>query len=100
MQPLVTTKLSAHARNMLFLTDPSRWQMWPFLAVVKRLPGQPEIFGVLFDAMGANDLPGYSATVFLTNLFVMPPHLDEFLALPKEVYDTRDELAAAGWSID
>jgi hypothetical protein len=50
--------------------------------------------------MGSHDLPGYSATVFLTNMILMPRQLEELLALPKEVFDTRDELADAGWCVD
>jgi hypothetical protein len=30
----------------------------------------------------------------------MPKQLDEFLALPKEMFDTREELADAGWCVD
>jgi hypothetical protein len=36
----------------------------------------------------------------LTNLFTLPRTLDQFLALPKEIYDTFDELVAAGWRVD
>jgi hypothetical protein len=50
--------------------------------------------------VGSHDLPGSSATEFLTNLFLMPRQLNEFLALPKEVFDTREVLADAGWCVD
>lgn len=43
---------------------------------------------------------GFSATVVLTNLFLMPATEEEFFALPKEVFDTPEEVAAAGWRID
>ena len=43
--------------------------------------------GMARHAVGMAQLTGYSATVFLTNLFLMPKQLDEFLALPKEVFD-------------
>jgi len=36
----------------------------------------------------------------LTNLFFVPATLDEMLALPKESFDTFEELLAAGWRID
>jgi hypothetical protein len=55
---------------------------------------------VVFDALGACQLAGYSATVFLTNLFLMPPSLDDFLALPHETFDTPEEVFAAGWIVD
>jgi hypothetical protein len=88
------------ARNLLFITDPERWPAWPFLPLVRRRPDQPEECGLMFDAMGRCGLPGYSATVFFTNLFLMPRKLAAFLALPKEMFDTREELADAGWCVD
>jgi hypothetical protein len=100
MQSSVSGCRSVRARNLLFFARPDLWPAWPFLPLVKRLPDRPPEYGVLFDAMGSHDLPGYSATVFLTNLFLMPRQLNEFLALPKEVFDTREELADAGWCID
>ena len=54
----------------------------------------------MFDALGACQLPGYSATVFLTILFEMPNTLSGFLALPKEVFDEKEEIVNAGWSVD
>jgi hypothetical protein len=33
-------------------------------------------------------------------LFLLPPTEAELLASPRHVYDTVDELAADGWSID
>ena len=50
--------------------------------------------------MGVHDLAGYSATVFLTNLFLLPERLDEFLALSRETFDTPEEVFDAGWRID
>ena len=91
---------SVRARNLTFFASPKLWPSWPFLPLVKRLPGKPEEYGVLFDAMGSCGLAGLSATVTLTNLFLMPRQLDEFLALPKEVFDTCEELADAGWCVD
>jgi hypothetical protein len=43
---------------------------------------------------------GYSATVFLTNLFILPATEEAFLKLPKESFDTAEEMAAAGWVVD
>ena len=45
-------------------------------------------------------MTGYSATVFITNLFMLPPDLSAFLALPHETFDTAEELARAGWRVD
>ena len=64
-----------------------------------RTPGRPAE-GVLYDALHAARVPGYSATVFLTNLFALPPTVGRFLALPREVYDTPEEVYAAGWRVD
>jgi len=85
-------------RTVLFLTTPALWPMWPFLPVVRRTAGFEEL-GVVFDARAAG-LTGFSSTVFLTNVFALPSDLAAFLALPREVFDTSDELAAAGWRVD
>ena len=84
---------------MLFLSTPALWPHWPFLPVVRRTRGHEEL-GVVFDARAAG-LTGYSATVFLTNLFLLPPSFEAFLALPHETSSTAaEELADAGWRID
>jgi hypothetical protein len=100
MHSTTSPNQSVRARNLLFFARPDLWPAWPFLPLVKRLPDKLEEYGVLFDAMGSHELPGFSAAVFLTNLFLMPRQLDEFLALPKEVFDTREEVADAGWCVD
>ena len=89
----------ARDRSVLFLTTPPLWPVWPFLPVVRRSRGREEL-GVVFDAWHVCGLTGYSATVFLTVLFDMPPTLTEFLALPRETFDCAEELADAGWSVD
>lgn len=33
-------------------------------------------------------------------MFALPPDFAAFLALPKEVFDGAEELAAAGWRVD
>lgn len=85
-------------RTVLLVSTPALWPMWPFLPVVRRSRGREEL-GVVFDARAAG-LSGYSASVFLTNLFTLPAAFDEFLALPKDVFDCAEELAAAGWRVD
>jgi len=86
-------------RRVLFVTTPALWPAWPFLPVVRRTGGREEL-GVVFDARGVCDLTGYSATVFLTYLFYLPPDLHEFLDLPKETFDGAEELVGAGWCVD
>jgi hypothetical protein len=89
----------ARNRTLFFLTHPDRWPLWPFLPVVRRRGGEEEL-GVLYDALRARDLPGYSCTIFLTNLFLLPETVEQFLALPRETFDTPEEVFAAGWSVD
>ena len=55
---------------------------------------------MLFDFRGTSGRTGYSATVFATNLFLAPADEWELLLLPREVYDTPEELADAGWDVD
>jgi hypothetical protein len=88
----------ARDRTVLFLSNPALWPAWPFLPVVRRTRGAEEL-GVVFDARAAR-LTGYSATVFACNMFALPPDFASFLALPKEVFDAAEELAAAGWCVD
>ena len=85
-------------RTVLLLSLPALWPHWPFLPMVRRTSGQEEL-GVVFDARAAG-LTGYSSTVFRTNLFLLPSDFDAFLALPKEVFDSGEELADSGWRVD
>ena len=68
--------------------------------MVRRWPGREPELGIVFDAFHACDLAGYSATVFLTNLFLLPATLPQLLALPREAFDSAEELAQAGWRVD
>ena len=86
-------------RNLLFLAQPRHWPAWPFLPLIRRIEGECEC-GLLCDLMATHDLAGYSATVFLSNLFLLPSRLDEFLALSRETFDTPEEVFDAGWRID
>jgi hypothetical protein len=88
----------ARDRTLLFLTTPALWPMWPFLPVVRRTSGIEEL-GVMFDARAAG-LLGFSSTVWKTNLFLLPSEFEQFLALPREVFDGVEEVADAGWRID
>jgi hypothetical protein len=90
----------ATARDLLFFRTPRLWSNWPFLPVVRRQADGAVELGVLYDCWTVARRGGYSATVFLCNIFLMPGAEDEFLALPKEVFDTAEEMAAAGWRVD
>lgn len=87
--------------NLLYLTTPTLWRgTYPFLPVIRHKGEPDQDLGVLYDAMGHTGRAGYSATVFLCNLFLLPATEEEFLALPREVYDTPEEVYAAGWRMD
>lgn len=90
----------ATQRDLLFFTTPELWPNRPLLPVVRRHPDGSLDCGLMYDCRGATRLAGLSATVFLCNLFLLPRTLDEFLTLPREVYDTPEEVAAAGWRVD
>ena len=86
-------------RHLLVVSTPALWPAWPFLPVIRRSAGREEL-GLMFDAMGTATRTGYSATVWDCNLFLLPPTFEEFLALPKEVHDSTEELINAGWRVD
>jgi hypothetical protein len=90
----------ATARDLLFFRRPRLWTTWPFLPVVRHQPDGEVECGVLYDCWTVARRAGFSATVFLTNLFLLPRTEDEFLALPKEVFDSAEEIAEAGWRVD
>lgn len=90
----------AGPRDLLYFTHPNLWSCRPFLPVARYPFGAAQELGVLYDAVGASGTYGWSATVFLTNLFALPPTEAAFLALPHHSYDTAEELAADGWVVD
>lgn len=90
----------ATARDLLYLRTPRLWPTWPFLALVRRPAGGGLECGVLYDCWSVAGRPGYSATVFLTNVFELPPTEEGLLALPHEAYDSAEEVARAGWRVD
>src|SRR5262245_52736396 len=87
-------------RDVLFFATPALWPAWPFLPVVRRRPGQEEECGLLFDFFGTGGRTGLSSAVFHCNLFALPRTLGEFAALPREVFDSPEEVAVAGWTVD
>ena len=95
----VAPPIADRDRHVLFLSTPALWPAWPFLPVVRRTAEREE-YGLLYDAWACSQIPGYRATVFLGNLFLLPMSEAQFLALPKEVFDTADEIFARGWRVD
>ncbi len=90
----------AGPRDLFFFTHPEHWLTWPFLPVVRRHDDGTLDCGVLCDLRNSQGLYGYSSTVFRTNLFTLPTTLAEFLALPRQMFDRPEEMAAAGWVVD
>ena len=100
MQRSLPAVLSPQQQALEFLARPDLWESWPYLPLVRRRPGEEEELGLVFDGLHVMELPGYGSTVFFCNLFELPPTLDEFLDLPKEVFDSPEELVAAGWLVE
>lgn len=86
-------------RNLLFMSKPALWPVWPFLPLVRRRPSQEE-YGILYDQLTVAGRTGHSSTVYFANIVLLPATEAEFLALPKEVYDSPEEVYAAGWRVD
>ena len=83
------------------MSTPSLWSVHPFLPVIRRsVVADCQQLGVLYDAVGVSGRYGYTATVWLTNLFLIPKTEAEFFERPKIVYDTFEELVEDGWVVD
>jgi hypothetical protein len=97
----VTTVLSANdrARHVMFIRTPALWPAWPFLPLIRRTGATQEL-GLLFDVWSIAGLTGFSSSVFLCNVFLLPPTIEALLASPRETFDTTDELLDAHWRID
>jgi hypothetical protein len=100
MRLQMSAEQQARQRNLYFLAQPHLWPAWPLLPLVRRKPDQEQECGLLYDIKGVYGMLGYSATIWLCNIFQTPPTLEEFLALPKETFDTPEEIVDAGWRID
>ena len=98
--PATTQAHCDQSRNLLFFTTPALWEQWPFLPLVRRKPDMEEQCGLLCDVLGLGGPTGFAATVVICNLFLVPPGLDELLALPHEVFDLPEEIFTAGWRVD
>jgi hypothetical protein len=99
MIPVLILARATRQRSLALIVEPVRWPLWPLLPLRRVISSGVEL-GLLYDARGAQDLYGYSATVFLTNMFEMPDDDAEFLNLPRHVYDSFEELLDAGWRVD
>jgi hypothetical protein len=102
---MTTKELQTKERAQLFVMGcPKAWTHWPFLALVREnAEGYRGLdYGLLIDIFHATKwgLSGYSSTIFLCNFYAKPEEWNEILALPKEVFDTLEEVYSAGWKID
>lgn len=95
---MATGVARARDRTVLFLTNPALWPCWPFLPLVRRTARGEEL-GVVFDARSVCGRTGFSACVFFCNVFALPPTLDQFFTLPREAFDSVDELFDRGWRV-
>ena len=91
--------LSPRERSLLFIAHPGLWPLWPVLPLVRRTRGHQEL-GVMFDFRGTTGRTGFGAAVLVCNLFELPSCERDLLALPREVYDSADEVVDAGWTVD
>src|SRR5579859_2797790 len=87
-------------RSLLLMQAPKHWPSWPFLPVARDDPDGNRQLGVLYDARNTSGRFGFSSTVFLQNLFVLPATEARLLAGPRIVYDSLDLLLDEGWRVD
>jgi hypothetical protein len=101
MNPTIVYQRQATTRDFAFFQNPRLWKQYPFLPLVRR-GGEPAELqtGVLYDARGVSGTYGYTCTVFLKNIFILPKSEAKLLGGPRLAYDTFDELADAGWVVD
>jgi hypothetical protein len=91
----------ATARDFRFFADPRLWPVYPFLPLTRRTDDNADFeCGLLYDAYGVSGTTGFRSTVFLNNLFTLPPTEAQLLAGPRRSYESFDELADDGWSVD
>ena len=98
--PVPLPRLEGVARDLHFFRQPDLWATWPVLPVVRHTGPDEMDLGVLYDFAHTSDRTGYRCTVFKCNFWFLPETEEELLALPKEVFDTFEELSAAGWAVD
>lgn len=94
-------KAGSNERDLLFMSNPKMWDTWPMLPVVRHHADGSDDCGIMYDCRGGGPrLAGRVATVWICNLFLLPSTLDEFLELPRETFDSFEEVVAAGWRVD
>jgi hypothetical protein len=73
---------------------PQKWPSWPYLPLTR---GRQ--VGVMIDFFHWKnwEITGYGATAFLVPFFMLPDTPAETVELPKEVFDTVEEMIESGW---
>jgi hypothetical protein len=100
MNTATVPRRRATARDLRYFASPAQWPHYPFLPVVRRIANDKERqCGVPYDARGVSGAYGYTATVLLANVFVLPRTEAALLARSKCVYDSLHELADDGWRL-
>jgi hypothetical protein len=83
------------------MSKPALWPAWPFLPLIRRKPGvEEEDCGLLYDPPTVTETPRPGVTVYLGNLFALPKTESQFLALPREEYDSPEAAFESGWRVD
>ncbi len=74
------------------LKNSKKWPRWPVLPLIRHIPTDSLGYeGILFDS------PKVQFTVYHGNIFMDVWHLE---SCPKEVYNSFEEILAAGWEVD
>ncbi len=100
MYALTSRAPDTRLRSLLLMQAPDRWQTWPFLPLVRTTPEGSRQLGVLYDVRHTSGKLGFSSTVFLQNLFLLPSVEEKLLSGPRCVYDSLDALLDDGWRVD
>ncbi|HEY1187918.1 MAG TPA: hypothetical protein VGE74_09685 [Gemmata sp.] len=96
MPPQTATTPPGETQRLL--NRPDLWNLWPFLPLVRRTGAELEL-GFVIDTRSLG-ITGFSSTVFKANVFELPLDPNALARLPREVFDSMDELIAAGWRVD
>ena len=81
------------------MAHPWRWPCRPLLPLVRRRPDGGLDLGVLVEGLTSQE-PRLGTTVFCTNLLCFPMSEEQWQSLPKEAFDSLDDVLAAGWRVD
>ena len=83
-------KVKEETKN--YLRNPRLWPHRPFFPVTRKTgPGELDFeLGVVFSA-------GKRSIVYLTNLFMLPSTIVEFVKIPKLEYNSIEEMVNDGW---